>query len=137
MAAPGPAERAAYVVESRQASLHLMGYYIGPLAGMARGKLPIELETVQNNASRIAALAPMLPETFAMDTRAFELETEALPVIWEQMDDFKAKAIDLQDKAQALATLAAGGKEDGIRAAIGAMGQACGSCHDDYRVDDE
>jgi cytochrome c556 len=136
-AAPGPADRAAYVVESRQAALHLMGYYIGPLAGMARGKLPVELGTVESNATRIAELALMLPEVFATDTRAFELETEALPVIWDKQDEFNGKAASLEEKARALATLAAGGKEDGIRAAIGAMGQACGSCHDDFRVDDE
>ncbi|MFK7913586.1 MAG: cytochrome c [Pseudomonadales bacterium] len=136
-AAPSPADRAAYAVESRQSVLHLMGFYIGPLAGMARGQLPIDLTVIANNAGRIAELAPMIPETFALNTSSFELETEALPVIWDKQDDFNAKASALQEKAQALATLAAAGSEDGIPAAIGAMGQTCGSCHDDFRVDDE
>lgn len=136
-AAPSPAERAAYAVDSRQSVLHLMGFYIGPLAGMARGQLPIDLTVIANNAGRIAELAPMIPETFALDTREFEVDTEALPVIWDKQDAFNAKAGTLEEKARALAALAAAGSEDGIRGAIGAMGQSCGSCHDDFRVDDE
>lgn len=136
-AAPSPDERAAYAVDTRQSVLHLMGFYIGPLAGMARGQLPVDLGVIANNAGRIAELAPMVPETFATDTREFALDTEALPVIWEKPDAFNAKAATLEEKAQALATLAESGTEDGIRGAIGAMGQACGSCHDDFRVDDE
>ena len=136
-AAPSPADRAAYAVDSRQSVLHLMGFYIGPLAGMARGQLPIDLTVIANNAGRIAELAPMVPETFALDTREFELETEALPVIWDKQEAFTAKAATLEEKARALAELAAAGSEDGIRGAIGAMGQSCGSCHDDFRVDDE
>ncbi|MGI9324299.1 MAG: c-type cytochrome [Pseudomonadales bacterium] len=137
VAAPSPEERAAYAVDSRQSVLHLMGYYIGPLAGMARGQLPVDLSVIANNAGRIATLAPMIPETFSVDTRSFELETEALDVIWEQSAEFKAKAATLQEKAEALSAMATAGSEDGIRPAIGAMGQACGSCHDEFRVDDE
>lgn len=136
-AAPSPEDRAAYAVESRQSVLHLMGFYIGPLAGMARDQLPVDLGVIANNAGRIAELAPMVPETFANDTRAFTLETEALPVIWEKPEAFAAKASDLEEKARALAAMASAGTEDGIKGAIGAMGQACGSCHDDFRVDDE
>ncbi len=136
-AAPSPEERAAYAVDSRQSVLHLMGYYIGPLAGMARGQIPVDLAVVANNANRISVLAPMIPETFSVDTREFEVETEALDVIWDKNAEFKGKAATLEEKAKELSAMASAGTEDGIRGAIGAMGQACGSCHDEFRVDDE
>lgn len=130
-------DKAARAVEMRQSALHLLGFYMGPLGAMARGKAPIDMAVIENNAVRIASLAPMLKETFKTDTRGAEVETEALDVIWEQWDKFTANAEATEEKATALAALAAAGSEDGIRQAIGAVGKTCGGCHDDFREDDD
>ncbi len=134
---PTPEQRAATATENRQAVFKLLGVNIGPIVGMARGA-PFDAAIAERNATRIAALAPMIPELFAaMDTREFTLDTEALPVIWENPDDFAAKAAALEEAATAFATTAAGGDQAATLGGLRDLGGACGNCHDSYRVDDE
>jgi cytochrome c556 len=124
-------------VKTRQSVFYLLGYYISPLAGMARGLVPFDADTVATGSARIADLAPMIPETFRRDTRGADVKTEALDPIWDNLDDFSAKASALAEKAGELNAIAASGTEAEVKAAIGAMGQACGNCHDEYREDDD
>lgn len=135
---PTPAEQAAMATENRQAVFKLLGVNMGPIVGMARGAVPFDAALAERNAKRIAVLATMIPERFAaMDTREFDVETEALPVIWENPDDFAAKAKALEDAANTFAGLAAGGDQATTLGGLRAFGGACGNCHDSYRVDDE
>ena len=134
---PSPEQQAAMATENRQAVFKLLGVNMGPIVGMARGA-PFDAAVAERNATRMAALAPMIPELFAaMDTREFDVETEALPVIWENPDDFAAKAAALQEAATAFAATAAGGDQAETLGGLRNLGGTCGNCHDSYRVDDE
>ena len=134
---PTPEQQAATATENRQAVFKLLGVNIGPIVGMARGA-PFDAAVAERNATRMAALAPMIPELFAaMDTRSFDVDTEALPAIWENPDDFAAKAAALQEAATAFAATAAGGDQAATLGGLRNLGGTCGNCHDSYRVDDE
>ena len=134
---PTPAQQAAAATENRQAVFKLLGVNMGPIVGMARGA-PFDAAVAERNATRMAALAPMIPELFAaMDTREFDVETEALPVIWDNPDDFAAKAAALEEAATAFAATAAGGDQAATLGGLRDLGGTCGNCHDSYRVDDE
>lgn len=134
---PTPEQQAAIATENRQAVFKLLGVNIGPIVGMARGA-PFDAAVAERNATRMAALAPMIPELFAaMDTRSFDVDTEALPAIWENPDDFAAKAAALQEAATAFAATAAGGDQAATLGGLRNLGGTCGNCHDSYRVDDE
>ena len=136
--APSPQDQAVTATENRQAVFKLLGVNIGPIVGMARGAVEFDAALAERNARRIAMLAPMIPERFAaMDTREFDVETEALPVIWDNLDDFGAKASALVDAANAFADTAAGGDQAETLGGLRNLGGACGNCHDSYRVDDE
>ena len=136
--APSPAEQAATATANRQAVFKLLGVNIGAIVGMAKGAVPFDAAIAERNARRIAMLAPMIPETVgAMDTREFDVQTEALPLIWDNMDDFAAKAQDLVAAANAFADTAAGGDQGATLGGLRALGGACGSCHDTYRVDND
>jgi len=131
-------ERDEFVTATRQGALKLMGFYMGPLGGMARGKIPMDAALVGRNAQRIGALAPMLTDTFKLDTSGSDVTTEALPVIWEKPDEFQAKIETLVERAADLSLLAGSDSSEGaLKGGIGKLGQACGSCHDDFRVKDE
>jgi cytochrome c556 len=135
---PTPEQQAATATENRQAVFKLLGVNMGPIVGMARGAVPFDAALAERNARRIAMLAPMIPERFsAMDTREFDVETEALPVIWDDMDDFSAKAAALVEQANAFAETAAGGDQAATLGGLRNLGGACGNCHDAYRVDDD
>lgn len=136
-APPTPAELAAAATETRQAVFKLLGFNMAPIGGMARGAMEFDAELAERNALRIAALAPMIPEVFDVyDTREFDVETEALPVIWDNQPDFAQKATELQAAANTFAEIASGGDRNTTIAAIRAFGSTCGNCHREYRVDD-
>ncbi|WP_237132809.1 c-type cytochrome [Pseudohongiella sp. O18] len=132
---PTPQERAAASTETRQAVFKLLAFNMAPISGMARGA-EFDAALAERNARRIAELAPMIPEVFAAnDTREFTVETEALPIIWDNMSDFEQKASELQAAALTFADVASGGDRNTTIAAVRAFGSTCGNCHREYRVD--
>lgn len=135
---PTPEQQAVTATENRQAVFKLLGVHMGPIVGMARGSVPFDAALAERNARRIAMLAPMIPERLgAMDTREFDVETEALPGIWDNMDDFSEKAAALADAANTFAGLAATGDQAATLGGLRAFGGTCGNCHDSYRVDSD
>lgn len=132
-------EQAQRAIDTRQGALKLMGYYMYPLGGMARGRMPMDAALVARNAQHIANLAPMLTDTFRADTSKSGLDSDALPVIWEKPAEFQAKIEALIEGAADLGRIASteGVAEGAIKGGIGKMGGACGSCHDDFRADDD
>lgn len=129
-------DQAKRAVETRQSVLHLMGWNMAPLGAMARDRIAFDAARVETNASRLLALSQMMADAFAADTRANDVTTEALDVIWEQPDDFAARIQDTIDASNGLVSATATGDEGAMREAIGALGSSCGSCHDDFRLDD-
>jgi cytochrome c556 len=75
----------------------------------------------------------MIPDLFKLDTRKFQVKTKAREGIWGSMADFTAKADELSKAAAALTTAAKGGDKGATMKAIGAVGKACGNCHDNFR----
>jgi len=136
--APTPEQQAATATKNRQAVFTLLGVNMGPIAGMARGTVPFDAAVAERNARRIAMLATMIPERFAaMDTHEYDVKTEALPIIWENPDDFAEKAKALQEAAITFAELAASGDQATTLGGLRAFGSTCGNCHDTYREDDD
>ncbi len=133
---PTPAQEAAAAAELRQGLFRLLVFNLRPIAAMAQGA-PFDAELAERNARRIAAIAPMIPDVLAHDTRGFDIETEALDLIWDNMDDIETKAQTLIDNANAFADVAAGGEMAATLGAFRALGGSCGNCHDTYREDND
>ena len=134
---PTPEQMAARAAETRQSVFKLLLFNLLPIAGMAQGA-PFNAELAEKNALNIAALAPMIPDLFAaMDTRDFDVETEALDVIWEDSAGFAEKAQALLEGANTFAEVAAGGDMAATLCAFRGLGGSCGNCHDDFRVDND
>jgi cytochrome c556 len=131
-----PQDQAERAVETRQSGLHLMAWNISPLGAMARDRMEFDADRVATNADRLLALSKMLSDAFGPDTRGNDVETEALDVIWENPEDFAAKVQANIEAATALVEVSSSGDEGAIKEAIGRLGSTCGSCHDDFRVDD-
>ncbi|MEX2524879.1 MAG: cytochrome c [Gammaproteobacteria bacterium] len=135
---PTPAERAAGATETRQAVFKLLGYNMGTIGAMAKGDIEFDAGIAERNARRIANLASMIPELFArMDTLEFDVETEALDVIWEKPEQFRSRAMDLVEGANEFADIAADGDRMEVIGNVRELGSNCGNCHDDFRVDDD
>jgi len=124
-------------VEVRQGMYKLYGNYIGPLGGMARGKMDYDAETAQRAAESLAAVASIDRSGFFPEgTSSNDIDdSEALPALWENMDDVTERFDELESATQELAASAGDGL-DALKQSVGRVGQTCKGCHDEYRVDD-
>ena len=73
----------------------------------------------------------MMPDIFPAGTG--DGDTGALPSIWQDWAKFEAAASALQSAAAKLADAAGSGDMAAIGAAAGAVGKACGGCHEPFR----
>ena len=121
------------LVKQRQAAMTLQGKYAGPLGAMAAGKAPYNADTVAFNAAMLDALSRMPWDGFAESTKGVSVKTAALPTIWSESAKFKAAQDNFQNAVQELVKVSRGGDEATVKGAIGAVGKACGACHQDFR----
>lgn len=104
----------------------------GVLVAMMRGTAPYDASKVDPVFSQWAETAQKLPGLFPPDSKPGE-KTRASPKIWENKADFDAKAAEF-GKAVADNRDKAKQSLDGLKAAVGAVGQSCDNCHEDYRL---
>lgn len=64
------------------------------------------------------------------------VKTGALPAIWQKPTEFSAAAAGLNRATKGLRTAAAGTDVAKVRAAFGATGGACKTCHESFRRDE-
>ena len=126
-------------VKARKAHMQLYAHNLGTLGGMAKGDMDYNADLAQAAANNLAAMSMLNQMSYwPPGTSTAELgdETRALPAGWESasMDDVMAKGTALAEAAGAMQ--AAAGSLEGIQAAIGAVGSACGACHKVYRQPD-
>ena len=61
-------------------------------------------------------------------------ESEALPVIWENPEEFAAAIVKVQDASLEFVDAAESGDAEAISGAFRELGMACRGCHDQFRV---
>lgn len=120
------------LVKQRQAAMTLQGKYFGPIAGMASGKIPYNADTVARNATYLENLVQMPWDGFHESTK--DIKSAALPAIWAEPTKFQEAADRLQAEAVKLAAAARAKDEAGVKAQFGAVGKACGACHESFRA---
>jgi cytochrome c556 len=119
------------LVKQRQSVMTLMGKYFGPMAGMAQGKIPFDAKIVQRNAGFLDNLSRMPWDGFAESTR--DTKSAALPAIWAEPSKWGDAADRLQNEASKLYAVSRSGDEAAVKAQVGAVGKACGGCHESFR----
>jgi cytochrome c556 len=119
------------LVKQRQSAMTLQGKYFGPLAGMAQGKAPYNADLVQRNAAYLEVLTKMPWDGFDPSTK--DVKSNALPEVFTNQAKFKEAAERLQSETAKLAQMSKSGDEGAVKAQIGAVGKACGGCHESFR----
>lgn len=99
------------------------------LVEMARGKRTFNPDAATSAATKIALAAERVPALFR--PKEDDPKSEAKPEIWDNFEDFVAKAVAMEETAQhtaqGLATL------DDLRTMVAELGGTCKSCHAEYR----
>lgn len=120
-------------VKARMDAMGTLGDEVAVLGAMAKGEAAFDPDLVEAVLSDIEAEAVRIPARF--ESAATDPKSEALPVIWDDFEDFTRRS-------EALAEVAAGvaaevGGEITSRADLGpvmrALGSACRDCHEVYR----
>lgn len=121
------------LVKQRQAVMTLQGKYFGPIAGMASGKVsPYNADIVARNATYLENLAQMAWDGFQPSTS--DVKSAALPAIYSNASGWQQAIDRLQAETAKLGAVARARDEAGVKAQWGAVGKACGGCHESFRV---
>ncbi|MGB5485554.1 c-type cytochrome [Parasphingorhabdus sp.] len=123
-------------IEARQGQLKKIGKAFKAISDQLKASSP-DLALIQSAAAIVpkeaAGMADWFPEGTGPEAG---IETDALPIIWDNKTDFNDKVTAMQDAAAKLDTIAQGGDVAAIGAAFKTTGGACKACHDKYRLDD-
>lgn len=123
-------------IEARQGQLKKMGKAFKTISDQLKAGSP-DLAQIQAASAAVPKESATMIDWFPEGTGPESgVETEALPVIWENKADFNLKVAALQDAAALLDSAAQTGDIAAIGAAFKTTGGTCKACHDKYRLDD-
>ena len=114
----------------RQHLMQSQGFHIGSIVGILKGEWPYK-EDGPVHAKALAADALLIPDAFK--TQTADVKTDAKPDIWKDWSKFEGKAKDLQRETAKLSDIANSSDMSGVPAQVKKVGEACKSCHDDFR----
>lgn len=125
------------ILTARHGYMLMMANQLAPLGAMAKGEAPYDAAAATKAAQSLAALASVdTSMVWAAGTEAGALaDSAALPEIVTNAGDRETRFAELKTAADGLAA-AAGTDVDSLKTAMGAVGQACGGCHKQYRKAD-
>ena len=132
--AQGQPSKAEQALKYRKAVYQAIAWNFGPMSAMAQGKIPYEAKEFEMRAQRVAALTPMLSESYSPDTQSVT-GSKAKPELWSNRADFDAKMKTLVERSATLASVSKGGDFEKSKAAFLDTANACKSCHDKYKAD--
>jgi cytochrome c556 len=132
--AQGQPTKGEQALKYRKAVYQAMAWNFGPMGAMAQGKASFDPAEFTMRAGRVAALAPMLAESYSPESQGVG-GSKAKAELWTNRADFDAKMKDLVDRSAVLAKVAAGGDEAMSKAAFFDTANACKACHDKFKAD--
>ncbi len=120
------------VIKFRKGVYQVIGWHVRPMGAMVKGQMPYDQAEFVRNAEIVAMMSTVAPHAFVAGSD--KGDTRAKPEIWSDaagfkkvMDGFQAEAGKLVQVAKTATTV------DQVRGQFGALGKACGACHDNYR----
>ena len=134
LAIPAAAQfaKAEDAIKYRQSALFVMQQNFSRVAGMAAGKIPFDAKVAAESAAVAESMSKLPWAGFGPGTN--KGDTDAKPEIWAQKAKFDDYARKMETEMGKLAVAAKSGNLDNIKAAVGATGGTCKSCHDDFRA---
>ena len=119
----------------REKIMRLTGTSMGAINDVLKFKLAAGAEHIAAHAETIERQSRLIPGAFQPEELSDE--SRALPVIWQQWDEFVAAAAALGVASARLAEVAQGGDQRAIMAEVRSVGEACSNCHDTFRRPNE
>ena len=134
-AAAFAADEPANVIKYRQAYMKANGAHITMVGAVVKGEVSWNDELV-GHAHALHEQSKHLLRLFPERTGKgdAEVESAALPVIWEKWSEFEQAARNFEEESAKLVEVAESGDMAAIGQQLGALGrQGCGGCHENFR----
>jgi len=113
-------------VDYREHTMEAVGGHMQAIADILKGKVPHQSH-LATHATALAALAELTPTLWPEGSEG----GETLPAAFSDRDGLNDRIADFRAAASAFESAVTGGGD--IGGAMQKLGQACKSCHDDYR----
>ena len=121
-------------IKYRQTVMQSFGAHISAIALIFTGKVD-QPDQLAAHSDALAAVGAYIDTLFPAGSG--DGETHALPLIWEEPDQFGEAARNGGTATAALAEAIDGGDRKATAQAFKAVGEACKGCHDRYREEHE
>lgn len=122
-------------VKARKAEMTLRAFNLGQLGAMAKGEMEYNADVAKaaaHNLKVMTTLNGMAMWPKGSDNAALGDKTNALPALWENFPKVIEAVKALSAAADVMAD-AAGKDLASLQGAMGAVGKACSSCHEQFR----
>ncbi len=119
-------------IKYRQSALFVMQQNFGRVAAMAAGRVPFDAKVAADSAATAEFMSKLPWAAFGEGTDKGG-NTKAKAEIWSDKTKFMDYAEKMQAEMSKLSAAAKTGNLDSIKAAVGATGGACKTCHDAFR----
>jgi len=132
------ADEAEDAIEARQGYYQVARHNMGGLVAMAKGDVEYDAEQAAIYAENLDILTQLKNETMWPEGTSKEDmpgKTRALAKIWTTYPEIAEKSKDWKEAVARLA-VSAGNGLDALRADIGAVGDSCKACHEEFRAKD-
>jgi cytochrome c556 len=122
-------------IKARQGEMQLREFNVGPLFGMAKGKIDYDAEMAKKLAGNLKLMLDLdngRAWAQGSDNKNYAGKTRALPEIWTtypEIADYGKKYVMAVNELAAVA----GDGRDALKSKIGAVGKSCKGCHDEFR----
>ena len=123
------------LLKARQGEMQLRAYNVGPLFGMAKGKIEYDAALASKLANNLKTqLSLDIGGTWKQgtDVDAYPGKTTALGKIWSTYPEISNYGKKYANAVNELAD-AAGNGLDALKPKISAVGKTCKGCHDEFR----
>ncbi len=121
-------------IQQRQAAMKSVGGAAKQAGGMLKGAQPYDATVALAALTKMNEVAMTYADYFPEGSETGS-DTKASPKIWEDRAGFEA-AVAKFEADTAAAVAAAPADLDAFKAAFGAVGANCGTCHKAYRLSD-
>lgn len=122
-------------VEYRKKGFSLIRENFAFMASMVRGERPFDGEVFKTRATMLYHLSHVPFETFSGAGENVTANSDALPAIWQNWNDFEAKRETFQAAVKELVEAAESENLRNIRPKFMSAARSCQECHQGYRAD--
>lgn len=123
-------------VKYRQSIMNTVGGHAGAVAQIAYGGVPHK-DYLAGHAHALVEVSKQVTIAFKEQAMTEDPPTLAKAAIWEEWDEFEAKAGDLEKAAGEVAQAAESGDTEAVAAKLDPLWDACKGCHKKFKKKQE